>query len=209
MLKATHSEGHRCRQPATNRNRHGGPFINRLGSLPGSILQFMPNSGLLDQIFQLQGRGTMLRDKIGDEMKQAMKDKERKRLSTLRLILAAINDRDIALRGNGKDKADDEEVIDLLSKMVKQREESSRLYKDGGRQDLADQEATEIEIIKEFLPEQLSDEALGEIITETIGEAGAESLRDMGKVMAILKERYRGQIDMGKAGALIKKHLGG
>lgn len=150
----------------------------------------------------------MLREKIGDELKQSMKDKDRKRLSTLRLILAAVNDRDIALRGSGKDKADDEEVVDLLLKMVKQREESSRLYTEGGRQELADQELVEIGIIREFLPEQLSDEKLASVITEAIGETGAESLRDMGKVMTILKERYRGQIDMGKAGGLIKKQLG-
>jgi uncharacterized protein YqeY len=150
----------------------------------------------------------MLREKIADQLKQSMKDKDRKRLSTLRLVLAAINDRDIALRGSGKDKADDEEVLDLLAKMVKQREESSRLYIEGKRQDLADEELAEIGIIREFLPEQLSDDALAGVITEAIAETGAASLRDMGKVMAVLKERYRGQIDMGKAGGLIKKQLG-
>ena len=150
----------------------------------------------------------MLREQIADSLKAAQKGQDRKRTSTLRLIHAAIIDRDIALRGKGKDKADDEEVLDILSKMVKQREESSVLYVKGGRQDLADQELTEIGIIKEFLPEQMDDEALDRVIGELIGETGAQSLRDMGKIMGLLKERYRGQIDMGKAGAKLKEKLG-
>lgn len=151
----------------------------------------------------------MKRDELADALKTAQKDQAKKRVSTLRLINAAVVDRDIALRGKGKDKADDEEVLDILAKMVKQREESSKLYQEGGRQELADQELEEISIIKEFLPEQLSDEAVGTIISEVIAETGAQSLRDMGKVMGILKQQYRGQIDMGKAGALIKAKLNG
>lgn len=149
----------------------------------------------------------MLRDQLADELKSAQKDQNRKRISTLRLINAAIIDRDIALRGKGKDRADDEEVLDILSKMVKQREESSRLYLEGGRPELADQEIQEIGIIREFLPEQLGDEAVLTIIRELVEETGAESLRDMGKVMGLIKERYRGQVDMGKAGAMIKSEL--
>jgi uncharacterized protein YqeY len=151
----------------------------------------------------------MLRDHLAEKILTAQKSQERKRLSTLRLIHAAIVDKDIALRGKGKDKADDEEVLDILAKMVKQREESSRLYLEGGRQELADQELEEIEIIKEFLPEQLSDDQVKEVVALVIGETGASSLRDMGKVMGVLKQRYRGQIDMGAAGALIKAALGG
>lgn len=151
----------------------------------------------------------MLRDQLAEKVLTAQKAQERKRLSTLRLIHAAIVDKDIALRGKGKDKADDEEVLDILSKMVKQREELSKLYIEGGRQELADQELEEIDIIKEFLPEQLSDDQVQEVVTQVIAETGASSLRDMGKVMGVLKERYRGQLDMGVAGAMIKASLNG
>ncbi len=149
----------------------------------------------------------MLRDRIADTLKAAQKDQNRKRIATLRLINAAIIDRDISLRGKGKDKADDEEVLDLLGKMVKQREESSRLYAEGGRPELADQELEEIGIIKEFMPVQMDDAAIAAMVEELIGETGAMSLRDMGKVMGLIKERYRGQVDMGKAGAMIKEKL--
>ena len=151
----------------------------------------------------------MLRDELSEKLKSAQKAQERKRISTLRLIHAAIVDKDIALRGKGKDKADDEEVLDILTKMVKQREESAQIYAEVGRQELSDQEIEEIGIIKEFLPEQLSDEQVKQIVADTILETGASSLRDMGKVMGVLKERYRGQLDMGVAGAMIKVALNG
>lgn len=150
-----------------------------------------------------------MRTKITDSMKQAMKDKDTRRLSTLRLINAAIQDRDIALRGKGKDKADNEEVLDILTKMVKQREESSKMYREGNRPELEAQELEEMDIIREFLPVQLSEEETEAAVTEAISETGAESLRDMGKVMGILKERYRGQLDMGVVGPLVKGKLGG
>ena len=150
----------------------------------------------------------MLRDKIMDAVKQAQKGKNRKRISTLRLINAAIIDRDIALRGKGKDRADDDEVLDILGKMIKQREESSRLYYEGGRPELAAEERYEIEVIREFLPHQLDEAELAEAVDAVVAETEAQSLRDMGKVMGLLKERYRGQIDLGKAGALIKSKLG-
>ena len=150
-----------------------------------------------------------MRNRILENMKQAMKDKDARRTSTLRLINAAINDRDIALRGKGKDKADDEEVLDILTKMVKQREESSKMYSEGGRPELAAQELEEIEIIREFLPAQLSAEEAENAVQEAIAESSAESLRDMGKVMAILKERYRGQLDMGVVGPMVRGRLGG
>lgn len=150
----------------------------------------------------------MLRDKLADELKAAQKGQNKRRVATLRLINAAIIDRDISLRGKGKDKADDEEVLDILGKMVKQREESSRLYQEGGRQELADQEIAEIAIIREFLPKQLDDDAIAGLVDELIAETGAASLRDMGKVMGLIKERYRGQVDMGKAGGMLKQKLG-
>lgn len=151
----------------------------------------------------------MLREKLAEAVRTAQKSQDRKRVSTLRLVNAAITDRDIALRGKGKDKADDEEVLDILAKMVKQREESSKAYLDGGRQELADQEQLEIAIIREFLPKQLSEDELRSAVVEVIAETEAESLRDMGKVMGLLRERYRGQIDMGEAGGLIKAKLSG
>jgi uncharacterized protein len=150
----------------------------------------------------------MLRDKIMDAVKEAQKGKNRKRISTLRLINAAIIDRDIALRGKGKDRADDDEVMDILGKMIKQREESSRLYDEGGRPELAAEERQEIEVIREFLPHQLDEAELAEAVDAVVAETEAQSLRDMGKVMGLLKERYRGQIDLGKAGALMKSKLG-
>lgn len=149
-----------------------------------------------------------MRNRISDSIKVAMKAKDTKRVSTLRLVKAAINERDIALRGKGKDKADDEEVLDILTKMVKQREESSRMYREAGRDELEAQELEEIEIIREFLPQQLSAEEAEAAVTEVISETGAESLRDMGKVMGLLKERYRGQLDMGVVGPLVKTKLG-
>jgi uncharacterized protein YqeY len=149
----------------------------------------------------------MIRDKIMDTLKEAQKGKNRKRISTLRLINAAIIDRDIALRGKAKDRADDDEVLDLLAKMIKQREESSRLYDEGGRPELAAEERQEIEIIREFLPQQLDGDELAEAIDAIMEETEAQSLRDMGKVMGLLKERYRGQVDMGQAGAVIKSRL--
>ena len=150
----------------------------------------------------------MMRDAISNALTTAQKALDKRRVSTLRLMNAAIIDHDITLRGKGKDKASDEEVVDILSKMVKQREESAKLYKQGGRPELEAQELEEIAIIKEFLPAQLSEEETAEIVSGLIAETGAASLRDMGKVMGLLKERYRGQIDMGKAGALIKEKLG-
>ncbi len=149
-----------------------------------------------------------MRDKITEQMKQAMKDKDTRRTATLRLVNAAIKERDIALRGKGKDKADEDEVLDILTKMVKQREESSKMYREGGRSELEQQELEEIEIIREFLPRQLSAEESEKAVDQAISETGAASLRDMGKVMGVLKERYRGQLDMGVVGPMVKSRLG-
>ena len=153
-------------------------------------------------------KGQTMRNRISSSLKTAMKDKNTRRIATLRLVNAAINDRDIALRGKGKDKADDEEILDILTKMVKQREESSRMYREAGRNELEAQEMQEIEIIREFLPQQLSAAEAEAAVKEAISEAEAESLRDMGKVMGILKERYRGQLDMGVVGPMVKSILG-
>lgn len=150
-----------------------------------------------------------IRENISAALKAAQKDQDKRRVATLRLAIAAITDRDIALRGKGKDSASDEEVAEILITMVKQRDESSELYRQGGRPELEKQERDEIEIIREFLPKPLSESEAESAIASAIDETGAASLRDMGKVMAWLKENYRGQIDMAKAGAKIKASLAG
>lgn len=149
-----------------------------------------------------------MRDAIKTALNQAMKNKDTRRLSTLRLINAAIKDRDIAVRADGNDVGvSDDEVMAILGKMVKQRQESARVYEEGGRLDLAERERSEIEVIEEFLPRQLDGEEVDQAIDTAIRETGAESIRDMGKVMAALKARYTGQIDFGAAGPKVKAAL--
>jgi uncharacterized protein YqeY len=122
---------------------------------------------------------------------------------------AAIKDRDIAARTAGKGEATDAELLELFAKMIKQREESEKIYAEAGRAELAQQESEEIAIIREFLPKQLSDAETDQAIAAAIGEAGAASVKDMGKVMAALKARYAGQMDFGKASAAVKAKLAG
>ena len=149
-----------------------------------------------------------LRAEITDALKEAMRSKDKVRLSTLRLINAAIKDKDIEARGNGSTEGIGEpDVLALLGKMVKQRQESARIYEEGGRLELAEQENQEISTIEEFLPKQLSEGEVEDAIAAAIESVGAETIRDMGKVMAELKAKYTGQIDFGKAGALVKGRL--
>ena len=154
-------------------------------------------------------KGRIMREKIAAAVKTAQKQLEKRRVTTLRLIMAAIGDRDIALRGKGKDKADDEEILGILTRMIKQRHESSKMYREGGRPELEAQELEEIDIIREFMPQQLGEAEAQKAIKDAIEETGAASLRDMGKVMGVLKAKYQGQLDMGKAGSAIKAVLGG
>ena len=149
----------------------------------------------------------MIRDTFADALKDAMKAREPRRLSTIRLIQAAIKDRDIANRGIGKEPVTDEEILQILAKMIKQREESAGIYEKAGRAELAEHEREEITIIKGFMPEEIPDDQVRSILEGVIAETGAAGLRDMGKVMAVLKERYPGQIDFGKASGLIKDLL--
>lgn len=149
----------------------------------------------------------MLRENLSEAMKEAMKAKETRRLSAVRLIQTAIKDRDIANRGTGKDAATDDEILQILQKMVKQREESAKIYEDNARPELAAQEREEIAVIKSFMPEQISDEKASEIVASVIAEIGAAGMKDMGKVMAILRERYAGQMDFAKASGTIKAQL--
>lgn len=150
-----------------------------------------------------------LRTKINDALKDAMRAKEADKLATLRLINAAIKDKDIALRADGDDATvGDDDVLAILGKMVKQRQESARAYEEGGRLELAEGERSEIKVIEAFLPKQLSEEETEAAIGAAIEAVGAESLRDMGKVMAELKGKYTGQMDFGKVGPLVKGRLG-
>ncbi|GIT85032.1 MULTISPECIES: GatB/YqeY domain-containing protein [Roseobacter] len=149
-----------------------------------------------------------LRTKVSTALKQAMKDKAADRLSTLRLINAAIKDKDIAARAVGNDEGvGDAEVLAILGKMAKQRLESARAYEEGGRLDLAERERQEVTVIEEFLPRQLSDDEAAAAVDAAIAEIGAESIRDMGKVMGVLKGKYTGQMDFGKIGPTVKERL--
>jgi uncharacterized protein len=151
-----------------------------------------------------------MRHRISTALKDAMKSKEADRLSTLRLINAAIKDRDIALRGTDAetDGVSDDDILGILGKMVKQRQESARAYEEGGRLELAAKELSEIRIIEDFLPRQLSEAETAAAVDKAIATVGAESLRDMGKVMADLKGAYTGQMDFGKVGPMVKSRLG-
>jgi uncharacterized protein YqeY len=150
-----------------------------------------------------------MRETITAALQAATKAQDKRRVSTLRMVSAAIKDRDIAARTAGKEQATDAELFELFAKMIKQREESQKIYADAGRAELATQEGEEIEIIREFLPKQLSDKEMDKAIAEAIKAEGAASVRDMGKVMAALKARYSGQMDFAKASALVKTKLGG
>ena len=151
----------------------------------------------------------ILRDRLSMALKDAMRAKEAERLSTLRLINAAIKDRDIAQRGEGGEGlVSEDEITAILSKMVKQRHESARVYEEGGRLELAQKELEEITVIEEFLPRKLSDDEVSAAITAAIAEAGATSIREMGKVMAVLKGKYTGQMDFGAVGPKVRDMLG-
>lgn len=148
-----------------------------------------------------------MRATLAEALKTALKAGDKRRTSTLRLIQAAIQDRDIAQRGAGKDAVTDDEILQILTKMVKQRQESAKAFEDGNRLELAAQERDESAIISEFLPKQMSEDEVREAARKAIAEVGAEGLRDMGRAMAVLKERYPGQMDFGKASGIIKELL--
>lgn len=152
----------------------------------------------------------MIRDQLPDAYKTALKEKDERAVSTLRLIMAALKDRDIAARSKGNAEGiSDDEILQMLQTMVKQRRESISMYEKGGRLELAEQEGEEITIIQRFLPEQLDAAATEEAVDKTIADLGATGLKDMGAVMGALRDNYAGQMDFGRASGIVKARLGG
>lgn len=152
--------------------------------------------------------GDMLRARLDEGLKAAMRARDACATSTMRLILAALKDRDIAERGKGNTAGlSDEQILGLLRSMIKQRLESIRMYEQGGRAELARQEADEITVIQQFLPQQMNAQAVEDAVAGVIAETGAATLKDMGRVMALLKERYPGRMDFAQAGSLVKARL--
>jgi uncharacterized protein YqeY len=152
--------------------------------------------------------GEAMREAVNQALKEAMKGRDAARTGTLRLISAAIKERDIDARTKGREVASDDELLAALSKMIRQREESAKIYGDGGRPELAAKERGEIEVIRGFLPKQMSEDEVREAAKAAIAETGAASPRDMGKAMALLKERHSGAMDFGRASAVVKGLLG-
>ena len=151
----------------------------------------------------------MLRDDINKALTEAMKAKNERAVSTLRMVNSSLKNADIEARGSGKPPLGDAEVLSLLQKMIKQRQESVELYKQGNRPELVKQEEEEIAIISAYLPKQMSDAEVGAAIDAAIKETGASGMKDMGKVIGVLRGKYAGQMDMGKASAAVKAKLSG
>ncbi len=149
----------------------------------------------------------MLRERFTADMKDAMKGGDKSRLGAIRLIQAALKDKDIEARGAGKDPLSDEEILALLQKMVKQRQESIAMYEQGGRAELAQQEKNEVEVISSYLPKQMDDAEMKAAIEAAIAETGAASMKDMGKVVGVLRGKYAGRMDFAKASGLVKDML--
>lgn len=150
----------------------------------------------------------MLRSRLNDALKDAMKSQDSLAVSTLRLILAALKDRDIAARGKGEnDGIGDDEILEMLQKMVRQRRDSIDMYTKGGREELAEREAGEIKVIERFLPQALGEDEMRAAIDAVVAELNASSIKDMGRVMGELKQRFAGQMDFGKASAIVKEQL--
>ena len=152
---------------------------------------------------------TVLRDQINDALKEAMKAKNERAVSTLRMINSTLKNADIEARGAGKQPLGDAEVLSMLQKMIKQRQESVELYKQGGRADLVRQEEEEIAIITAYLPKQMSEPEIKAAVEAAVKETGAAGMKDMGKVIGILRGKYAGQMDMARASAMVKAQLAG
>ncbi len=150
-----------------------------------------------------------LREQFTESLKAALKAGDKTRLGTVRLMQSALKDKDIEARGLGKGQMTDEEILAMLQKMVKQRQESIAIYSPAGRKDLADIEQAEIDVINTFLPQQMGETAVQAAIAAAVAETGAASMKDMGKVVAVLRAKYAGQMDFGKASQMVKACLGG
>ena len=149
----------------------------------------------------------MLRDDLQNALKEAMKEKNMPVVGAVRMIIAGMKEKDVEARGKGKERAEDTELLAMMQTMIKQRNESVKIYLEGNRPELAEKEKAEIEVIESFLPKQLTDEEILNVVKETITAIGAASVKDMGKVMAELKAKYAGQMDFGKASGVIKSLL--
>ena len=149
----------------------------------------------------------MLRDRLNNDLKDAMRGGDKLKVSTIRLITAAIKSADIEARPSGKDQIDEGGIVNVMTKMIKQRRDSAEQYVSGGRQDLADKELSEIAIIEGYLPKQMDEAGIKAAVSKAIADTGASSVKDMGKVMGALKAAYAGQMDFGKAGAVVKDLL--
>ena len=150
----------------------------------------------------------MLRTQLSDALKNALRGNDKRSVATVRLILAALKDRDICARGRGNtDGIDDAEILEMFQSMIKQRRDSIGMYEQGGRCELAEREQEEIEIISRFMPEQLGEDEIRGAVTDVIGELEASSLKDMGRVMAALKDRFSGRMDFGQASSVVKENL--
>jgi len=151
----------------------------------------------------------MLRERFNEVLKEAMRAKDQPRVGTIRMILAGVKDRDIAARPQGNSTGiDDGAILNLLRSMIKQRQESIEMYRQGGRQELVDKEAAEIAVIESFMPQQMGDDEVKAAVAAVVAETGAASIKDMGKVMAELRARHAGVMDFAKAGPLVKAALG-
>ena len=151
----------------------------------------------------------MLRERFNEDLKTAMKARDQATVSTLRMINATLKDRDIAARPKGVTQVDEAEIVDMLQKMVRQRQESIELYKQGNRQELVDKEQAEIDLIERYMPKKLTESEQAEAIAKAIADTGAASIKDMGKVMNALKAGYAGRMDFSKVGPALKAKLGG
>jgi len=150
----------------------------------------------------------MLKEEVQNAVKEAMKNHETERLSAVRMILAGIKEKDVDARGKGKEGASDADILSMMQTMIKQRQDSIKMYKDGGREDLAAKEEKEIEVIRSFMPKQMDEAETEAAVKGAIAEVGAASMKDMGKVMAYLKDKYAGQMDFGAVSGKIKALLG-
>lgn len=149
----------------------------------------------------------MLRDDLQNALKEAMKEKNMPVVGAVRMIIAGLKEKDVEARGKGKEKAEDTELLAMMQTMIKQRNESVKIYREGNRPELAEKEEAEIKVIEQFLPKQLNDDEIKDVVQKTITNVNAQSVKDMGKVMAALKAEYAGKMDFGKASGIIKSLL--